>query len=201
MSNLNIETWFPRPIGYVDNVCSDQRSSILSHVNQYIDREGTHRDGGLWVDSTHKIHDQLHLDRALDGLVRVINDYASVFLVAQGWTDEAARTVVVAQMWANRSGGNDYLFPHVHPGSLLSGAYYLSALDPVSSITFFRDLGYMFPEVNSPGNMFSDETCSYQCAPGRLLLFRSDFMHGCKISPGAGAKVVLSFNLVKSVTL
>jgi len=201
MSKLNIETWFPRPIGYVDDICSDQRLSILTHVNKFIDRQGTHRDGGLWVDSTHKTHDQLHLDRALSGLVSTINDYASVFLRAQGWTEEAARDVVVEQMWANRSDGNDYLFPHVHPGSLLSGAYYLSALDPVSSITFFRNLGSMFPEVNSPGNMFSDETCNYKCSPGRLILFRSDFMHGCKISPGVGSKVVLSFNLVRNQRL
>lgn len=200
MSKLNIETWFPRPIGYVDDICGDQRLSILTHVNEFIDRQGTCRDGGLWVDSTHKTHDQLHLDRQLSGLVSTINDYASVFLVAQGWTEEAARNVIVEQMWANRSSGNDYLFPHVHPGSLLSGAYYLSALDPVSSITFFRDLGYMFPEVNSPGNMFSDETCNYKCSPGRLILFRSDFMHGCKISPGVGSKVVLSFNLVQRST-
>lgn len=196
MSKLNIEAWFPRPIGYVDDVCGDQRLAILSHVNAYIDRQGTRRDSGFWVDSTHKTDDQLHLAPELSALVRVINDYSRVFLAAQGWESSAANDVQVAQMWANRSGGQDYLFPHVHPGSLLSGAYYLSALDPVSMITFYRDLGYMFPEVAAKG-MFSDETCDYECRPGRLILFRSDFMHGCKISPGRGSKVVISFNLLQ----
>ena len=197
MSKLSIEAWFPRPIGYVDNVCSDQRSSILTHINAYIDHQGTRRDGGFWVDSTHRTGDQLHLVPELSTLVSTINEYARTFLVAQGWELSAANDIQVAQMWANRSSSNDYLFPHVHPGSLLSGAYYLSALDPVSNITFYRDLGYMFPEVNAPGNMFSDETCSYECRPGRLILFRSDFMHGCKISPGLGSKVVISFNLLQ----
>jgi len=196
MSNLNIQAWFPRAVGYVDRVCDLERSSLLAHVQNHIHSQGTRRDPGFWVDSTHKTADQLHLDPAMQALVQAINEYSSIFLQAQGWTAPASDRVRVAQMWANSSTGTDYLFPHVHPGSVLSGAYYLSALDPVSSITFYRDLSNMFPEAAAQG-MFSDETCDYPCTPGRLILFRSDFMHGFKPSPGQGTKVVVSFNLLE----
>ena len=196
MKNLEITPVFPRPIAHVDNLCDmATQADMLDYVSKIFDQSGSIRSSGFYVDSTHQTSDQLHRAAPMRTLVDHINGYASVLLSAQGW-DITGRSyrIKLGQMWANRSGPTDYLFPHVHAGSIISGAYYLSAMDPVSSITFYRDVGSTFPQFG--GNLFSEGGIDYPCVPNRLILFRSDFVHGCTASPeSTGSKIVLSFNL------
>jgi uncharacterized protein (TIGR02466 family) len=95
-------------------------------------------------------------------------------------------------MWANLSQRGEYLFPHCHPGSVISGAYYVESTSLNDVIKFYDNPQNMVPPANKP-NEYSFEFVQYPCLEKRLLLFRSDLMHGCPALVGE-RKMVISFN-------
>ena len=87
---------------------------------------------------------------------------------------------------------NDFNFPHCHPDGLISGAYYITAPSN-STITFFNNITSMLTSADTL-NELSYDTCSYDCIENRLILFKSDFIHG-NLRQGPGEKIVVSFNI------
>lgn len=198
MITEKLELWFPKPILVVDGLHTDRLPEYIKGVDKLTDKTGTIRAGGLQVNSTHRMKggQLLHKMDEFKDLVDDINGYIARFLQSQSWELAQSHRVRIDGMWANRNVAGDYLWPHVHPGSIVSGAFYISALDPVSEIIFYRGLEYMFNEARGsiPPNTISYEFTTYKCHPARLLLFRSDFQHGCYEAEGTGEKIVISFN-------
>ena len=80
----------------------------------------------------------------------------------------------------------------------MSGAYYVKTIEE-NSITFYDQINPSFepPKYNNPLNW---STTNYACVPARLLMFRSNFIHGTSRQEGEGEKIVISFNIVKAIT-
>ena len=104
-------------------------------------------------------------------------------------------TAKVLNVWTNVSKKGDYLFPHNHPDSLLSGAFYVSSTNENDVIEFFDNINSMIkPAPEKTSNIFNFQTCTHQCTKGKLIIFKSDFLHGCPALQG-DEKIVISFNI------
>jgi uncharacterized protein (TIGR02466 family) len=147
---------------------------------------------GINVDSTHPYGKSIHSNPVFKDLVNAIYENSKLYLIELGYNDSFIDTLSIETMWANVSQPGDYLFPHVHPNSLLSGVFYIKSTSN-NTITFFDDIYSMnIPPQND--NSLNFNTCAYECSPGRMILFKSNFLHGTEKQID-GEKIVISFNI------
>lgn len=190
-SSPRIETWFPKLIYLVDGVCLNVLSSIEANIKK--DSTKTKRTQTLNVDSTHLINRSLHTNKQYKLLVNEIENHSRIFLKNMGYSDEYISKCSISSMWYNISNKDDFLFPHTHPGSILAGAFYVKTIQE-NNIIFYDDLTNLYEPPSEITNL-SMTTCTYPCVPGRLLLFRSNFLHATPKQLEDGEKIVISFNI------
>lgn len=187
-----IETWFPKLIYLIDDVCTDSLSKYKTEIKK--NKIQTKRTQILNVDSTHINFRKLHTIEIFSNLVNQIEKNFEIFLKYIGYSEDYIKNCHVVDMWYNISNKGDFLFPHSHPGSILAGAFYVTATKNNKIIFYDNHNNYEPPENITNLSM---STCEYQCVPGRLLLFRSDFVHATPKQEEVGEKIVISFNINK----
>jgi hypothetical protein len=133
----------------------------------------------------------LHEDAMFASLVDEILLNSKIFLAELGYL-HSINTIKIKEMWANINVDGDFLFPHVHPDSLISGVFYIKTY-PDSKLNFFDNLQSMAPQPDVRNDLNWD-LCSYDCNPGEMLLWKSDFVHGTR-KQLSGEKIAVSFNL------
>jgi uncharacterized protein (TIGR02466 family) len=190
--NGTIHTWFPRSLYVADDCCLAQLTTFETVVKNIITEQGSVKTGMLGVNSSHKTFDQLQTLIEFKDLVDTITVHSNQYLSELGYNQEFRDNVHIANMWCNISHEGDFIFPHVHSNSILSGAFYIKKFDN-SKIKFFNNLQNMLPRPQN-FNSLNYEYCDYDCNPGRLLLFPSDLVHGTERQTH-GEKIVISFNL------
>jgi uncharacterized protein (TIGR02466 family) len=193
MSNYTIENWFPKPIYYADNVCVEHLPLFETKVKNIIETKGTKTTGYLGVKSTHQTDSELHLDPMFRPLCRDISEHVFNFATTLGYSPDKAFKMSFGNMWANLSGQHGYNFPHTHPGSVISGAFYIKTA-PGNTIAFYDK--YEVIALPEGDTLYNGAPITYGCVPGRLLLFKSDFIHGNPAQESVGEKIVISFNMV-----
>lgn len=191
MDNYVIETWFPTTIFVEDNVLLDSLYYLESSVRSLKQEHGVLRGTIQAVESSHKTFDQLHTLEEFHLLSETILNRAKIYAKALGYTHRC-NNLKIDNMWFNISTENDYLFPHTHSDSVISGAFYVKAPN-TAKIKIFSDCKKMITPPEDTSNPLSFEYASYDCIPGRLLLFKSDTLHGTEKQP-VGEKIVISFN-------
>ena len=72
------------------------------------------------------------------------------------------------------SSKTDSLAKHIHPGSIVSGAFYVES-SPTDHIYFYRTDDMILPPNNH--NKYSTKYVSYPCTPNQLILFKSNLNH------------------------
>lgn len=192
MSKPQIHTWFPKTIFMVDDVLTSMIPTYESKIKEIVNTLGSRRDGMNFVDSTHSSHSQLHTLPEFKDLADTVLHNAVIFLSELGYDTTITNRIKIVNMWANISYPGDFIFPHVHDGSILSGVFYVKKFEG-SQIKFFNNLYKMITVSQMPNNL-SYEFCTYDCNPGRILMWQSDFLHGTERQP-AGEKIVISYNL------
>jgi len=107
----------------------------------------------------------------------------------------------VANIWANVNGPGAMNYPHIHPGSVLSGVYYvtlpensgnLRLINPnlFNFLTFLGDL-----EKFSEGRtVFTTEHTLHKSKPGGLLIFPSHISHYVLPNFSKHKRISFSFN-------
>ena len=188
LNNYKIETWFPKSILLVDDLLLDRLSTYSLVLEKIFQNNSINRNNFLKVDTLHDTDFRLENHPEFQDLIEVISTFSKVYADKLGFR----RTLEIKNIWANISYKNDYLLPHVHPNSIISGAFYVEAPEE-SGINFFDNVNSMFDDAEEPNNL-SYKHCTYKCKPGRLLLFKSDFLHGTTNQP-EGRKIVISFNI------
>jgi len=187
---MQIHGWFPRPICVVDNVLLHELGTFENRTKELVD-QSFYRNIVLSVNSTHPTNNTLHLDPIFKPLVSMIYSTAREFMQEIGYY-QFLNSLKINSMWTNVSQEGDFLYPHIHGSSLLSGVYYIKA--PIDSkIKFFNNITDMVHPASNP-TPFTQSYCEYECDPGRLIMFRSDFLHGTG-KQSAGEKIVISFNM------
>lgn len=190
-STPTIEKWFAKPIyvvnGFHENRLSEYKKELESVFASDTDFKRTLQ---LNVQSTHN-SPKLHTNIVFEDFVKDLREHVFSFMTILGYRIDI-EDVWINSMWSNKTVQGEYLFPHVHPHSIISGAFYVHIDSPEDVIMFFDNVGAMVMPTNE-ANQLSYENCSYACTPGRLLLFRSDLQHGCPALKGKD-KIVISFN-------
>jgi uncharacterized protein (TIGR02466 family) len=169
----NIHTWFPKSIYDVKNILLDRLTTYELAIKNIITEHNSKRDSTLAVDSTHLTNDKLHENIVFKELVDEIYTNTQAYARALGYSDSLIESLHVNNMWANISHKNDFIFPHVHPGAIFSGAYYIKKYTN-SKIRFHNNIHRVMP----PPLIYNElnyELCEYDCDPGRMLIWMSDF--------------------------
>lgn len=193
MNNFTIENWFPRPIYYVDDVCSDELDNLERSIKEIAKESGTGTTKFLGVQSTHQTNSELHKKPEFRLLCDTINKHVFNFSTILGYSPERSFKLNFGNMWTNISNTGGYNFPHTHPGSIISGAFYVKTA-PGNTICFYDK----YEVLSLPDNktMYCGDPVVYQCIPSRLILFKADFIHGNPPQESVGEKIVISFNMV-----
>lgn len=184
-----INTWFPKSVYVADSVALDSLSILERTIKE--SSSLANRTGMQQVNSSHILDDQLFNRPEFSVLVEEVMFHSLQYLHALGYSDEQIASMRMTEMWSNISYENDYLFPHHHSGSMISGAFYVKTL-PDSKLRFFAD-----PDMAKRPHTYNElnyQYCQYECIPGRLLLFKSNFIHGVD-RQASGEKIVISFNI------
>ena len=180
---------FPRAILFEPNILNENLEIYEQEIKTAISKVGTMRDSMLNVDSTHKLRTNIFEVARLKGLRQAIFSHAKEYLSEIGYKE--LDTLHFENCWANISSEGDYLFPHLHNGSLLSGVYYVKC-DMRDRIKFYNTPS-MLPEPTTY-TPYNAQFAEYSCVPGSLLMFTSDMMHGTDKQVGE-EKIAISFNL------
>ena len=188
---------FPVPLMIVDDVCTDYLGKYETVIdNLFAKCKGKSTDFQN-VRSTHGIIDNLYDHPGLTDLVQKISTHSYDFMVSYGMTEDEIKQMRLRTMWANRSNKDDYLFPHIHTNSILSGVFYVKA-STQDKLIFFKDKWYPVyqPLIES---RFSKRTLEIDCVPGRLVIFLSDLQHGTTRKVDDHEKLCFSFNITLNI--
>jgi uncharacterized protein (TIGR02466 family) len=195
MNTGTIKAVFPKYIYHRDDVCTNYLEKFKTRILQIQSDSGYKSNLLLNVKSTHQTNVELYKDPVFAPLVDEIYKSVMHFGTAMGYSPELIFKLSILNMWANVSGKGDYNFPHNHPGSLFSGAFYINAT-PENKIVFFDN----YQSVDMPTSVDAEENIhvTYDCVPGRLVMFRGDLPHGNPPQVGDGEKIIISFNMARS---
>ena len=189
-----LETWFPKIIGIskTDVLPNLEFIKLESNIKLLFTIHGYKTDSILSVKSLHKTHDRLHCEDNFQLLADKIMKKTKEFASSLGYSNKIVDNFYYKNMWANISHEGDFNFPHTHGNSLISGAFYVKC-HPGNRIRFFNKLDDMMlaPDIK---NEINSDYCEYDCIPNRLILFKSDFLHG-NPKQESGEKIVISFNI------
>lgn len=194
MSEPQVHTWFPKTVFVRDDVCLDQLDNFEKEVKslgQTIVTEAFN------VNSSHMVNNQLHKLDSMSSLTEAITENYSSYLQALGYCQPFIDDCFITDMWYNISGKDGYLFPHIHPGSLLSGVFYVKSCES-NKIVFMNTLNSSLdtPQIKT---QYNDQIAQYSCKPGRMLIFQSDLIHGTTKQVSPDEKIAISFNIRLSV--
>jgi uncharacterized protein (TIGR02466 family) len=184
-----IVEFFPRPILVESDVLIENLDKFEREIKHVVRQVGSERDPMLNVDSTHKVRENIFKIADLKHLRTVILFHAKKFLNEMGYKN--IDSLHFQNAWVNISHKGDYLFPHVHAGSLISGVYYVKSFKE-DRIKFFNTPSILRePDVYT---QYNSQSVEHPCNPGLLLIFPSDMSHGTVKQIGK-EKIAISFNM------
>ena len=143
---MPIDTWFPTLVYRA--VLDDAGAAVNQRLLPYVDEvcRATPDNGPLdglmdcAVYTTFATHSELHRNEAFAEIVRGLMHHVRIFadnlaVDLKNWQPRITR------MWLNRYALGDYQEFHTHPGSHLSGTYYISAPPGSGALVFASPLG------------------------------------------------------------
>lgn len=185
-NEFEIHGLFPKPILKVDNLFTDKLNNYEKTIKSY--NQKLIRNDYNNVDTSHNLIN-IHIEKEFTDLFDTILNYSKVFLKEIGYDN--LNNIKINNSWFNISKKNDYLQKHIHKGSLISGAFYIKS-GKNDTIDFFDNNDMtMDPERCTE---LSTTAFSFNCIPGRLLLFKSSLEHGTP-KQTSKEKIVISFNI------
>jgi len=110
---------------------------------------------------------------------------------------ETGTRLTLDSLWINVMNKGAVHTPHIHPHSVISGTYYVTA-PPGSGAIRFEDprLGLMMAAPPRKANATAENRSFVDVAPkpGLLLLWESWLRHGVEPNAARGARISVSFN-------
>jgi uncharacterized protein (TIGR02466 family) len=197
IKNINsksaIVSMFPKTVYYTKDVLPEDVVEILADalLNSNIE---TVKDTRLSVNSSHRTLNELHKIPEFKGVADAIMIHCKEYGKLLGYSDQQLDGLFMTNMWFNRSGKGDFNFPHNHPGSVFSGAFYLKATS--ENKIFFHN----FDNCIIPDNVndYQNSESWLQCTAGHLIIFQGDLIHSNPRQKEDGEKIVISFNIIKN---
>ena len=190
--NATITPLFPQLVYICDEVGLSFHKEIIDCVNQY---DGEYYKNPLLNVNSTKGKTNLISSSPFKELCNEVLFHMKSFAENLGYRKERCDSLFINDCWFNSSDKGEYVYPHTHPGSFLSAAYYVKTNEE-NVFTLYN-----------PNNLSAMENPSYpisenaaevniNCVPGRLIIFFSNFMHSTPVQKNEGQKIVLSFNSI-----
>ena len=98
------------------------------------------------------------------------------------------------QAWLNYTTKGQWHHKHAHPGSIISGVYYVAASGDTDKIMFFRNGYKRVPFVQSEFNPWNSDSWWIPVSTGDLILFPSELEHMVPPVETDDTRISLSFN-------
>jgi uncharacterized protein (TIGR02466 family) len=189
-NKAKIETWFPTSVYVYENLLSlDYLEDLYKQIIHLSKIYKLKRTTDLEVDSIHTIKN-LTENSNFDLLKDYLTEHSKIYAFELGYSKDICDKLFVEQIWFNISKKEDFLMKHIHPGSILSGAFYIKS-NKEDRIRFYAEKSSILKPTDF--NNLSYEYCDYKCDVNSLLLFKSDLYHST--NKANGEKVVISFNI------
>lgn len=194
----NIQSFFPKHILCRDTVCVDHIDDFKFKLLEIKKENQLDKEQFLHVQTSHRLTGySIQQDPLFQPLIREIKQESFNFACFLGYSFERAFLLEIKNMWFNISDEHDYQWPHIHPGSIISGAYYVENEIEDNNLTFFDNPSSIeYPIDTQTDHWWGSDRVNIPVKKGRLLLFRSDFMHGTTPQIGKGTKITISFNIL-----
>tara|TARA_B100002019_G_C21220292_1_gene574358 strand:+ start:710 stop:1336 length:627 start_codon:yes stop_codon:yes gene_type:complete len=183
----------PKTVYVADDVCPEYNEKFKEEIYSLWKDNAFNNNDYFNVYSSHHEKNSLHRITPFKQLTKVVEEHIYEFLLTYGYNDFIARNIRVSQMWFNIGEKGNYLFPHTHPGSFISGAFYVQTNEE-NWLQFYDP--NKFSAVAQPDNFNDLSTNMYpvKCKDNRLLLFHSDLHHDTIEQQCERHKIVISFN-------
>jgi hypothetical protein len=200
---MNIDRWFPVSVSCSDGNLLEELDSYYQYCSEITSDIPRNRPfAGSQLVSTFNqpmpVYDRpIEQDIRFQKLFDLILEKATMFSEFLGYKYD----LKISHAWINKIQTHDYHELHNHSlggDALISGCFYVSA--PLTAAIRFRSQGESYcpvpPTATTP---YNTNHTHYQCIPGRLLLFRSDTLHGYDSHNSDEIKFSIAFDLsVKS---
>ena len=184
-----IHTFCPKSVYYKENLY--KTNEFKKHLLKVSKKQKLFRNGFINVDTSHNTNYRLEKDKIFKDLFNNILNESKIYLLELGYNKDFLDTIYIESAWFNISKKGDSIIKHIHPGSLLSGAFYVSCGKDDEILFFGED------DMTIPPQSFTDLSAkyiSYKCISGSILLFKSNINH-CTNSQKSNEKITISFNL------
>ncbi len=185
-----IHTFCPKNIYYKENFYNT--TEFKKHLLNISKDQKLFRNGFINIDTSHSTDYSLLKDKVFNKFFEEVLKESKLYLLELGYDQEFTDRLFIESAWFNIGKKGDSLIKHIHPGSLLSGAFYVSCDNEEDQILFFGDDDMALPPQNF--NDLSAKYTVYKCTPGSILLFKSNINH-CTNSQKSNEKITISFNL------
>jgi len=191
---------FPTPLWIQDDVGLD-RDKLLKFVdvvrNEDPDGRVVSNNGG-W--QSHDFVDEVMKNNPLHELRSKILEMAYYCADKFGFQNYTLRIV---NLWMNVNNHGHSNLIHNHPGSVMSGVYYLSVPDCCSgALNLYRDLNIqMMKEFWGAGNNFNknsnlnEDVVTFSPVNDYMVMFPSWLLHSVSKSNSDGERISISFNI------
>ena len=184
---LKAEAWFPSLIwsGLLDNTHNDKIKSFAY--------ERKEQDKGVelsnyigWQSSSIRQGDNETFDRLVESISSNVEDCRKLVELPE---------LQLYNIWININTPGAYNALHNHPGSVLSGVYYVESTEEQGNIFFERsdNAQYFLPPV-SQTNYFNGTATSYKAITGAMYVFPSWLKHSVQPNKTVKDRISISFN-------
>jgi uncharacterized protein (TIGR02466 family) len=194
---MTIHKILPKTVYEATNICEDQLENFETEIKSISGKSTT--TPYFKVKTSHNVLQSIHRIAPFKNLTNNINYHIKKYLSEYGYPHHIVNNTKVNSMWFNIGTKGNYLFPHVHPGSFISGVFYIKTV-PENIIHFYDPNKSPFAEPEIL-NEYSSATFTLKCNPASLLLFHSDLHHATPHQEMDGEKIVLSFNCILPPTI
>ena len=207
--DLNLDYLFPTPIWWVDldHINIKEMQDICYGIAENMETKERSNRGLLNYQSPDFFGEKLCLeeDDEFGKLARSIKEFGNK---AFDSFESCVTTLEFANIWININNKGGYNEVHTHPGSLMSGAFYVKVppeeKGDCGSITFHKNAmeGYVTHSLGLAEDLSKAEaphthaTMSYPPKEGRLVLFPSWISHGVRENETEEDRISISFNLI-----
>lgn len=179
----------------------DQHTSIENMLVQHCtDLQSTVASGGQgWISNkTYNTSDgqyEIYKDSEFDSLNQWVTDQVYAYCDGVG----IDRTQLQSSgSWFNIYRRGDYQEKHVHPNSVISAIYILTATPDAAKIYFSTPLNDMFYVKHSQQHQQLVQQISCESVPGTLIVFPSYLPHSVERHDSDNVRISLSYNFKQS---
>tara|TARA_R110000822_G_scaffold304049_1_gene429036 strand:+ start:153 stop:761 length:609 start_codon:yes stop_codon:yes gene_type:complete len=190
-NGAEIHTFCPKSIYYNEKYDVKNIEKYRSNIINISKNKKLYRGQLINIDTSHNTDYYLNKDLIFKDLLASILKECVVYLKRLEYDQDFLDKLFIESAWFNLGKKGDSLIKHIHPGSFLSGAYYVSC-DKEDKIIFYGDDDMILPP--NIFNELSSKYITYQCIPGSLLLFKSNLNHGTNPQK-SNEKITISFNI------